>query len=388
MLKKLPVLAACLILAGGIQAGPSYGEVGPVGPDHAAMKSPARNGAYVLEMPGLVNGEKHTTISGAKKTIWDGIVIRQSKVRDNGTIEIPPGGIYTTVRCGNWKPFDNEKIYIGATPYYYINQKTARNVLHNVTFKKGEVIPMNPNKTRGWELSAINTDTYWVDGPKDATFKVVKSTGNYYGSTFDVEDGAQFGDAGADGTAIKAKEYNREGFYPMTEDDFTDYSALTTKVAAGGRSYVIVDNITPDTVTVKEMGTDVVTDAYVSPNEPTIAMYGAGDKFKVGNAEVEVTNVGADTVAIRLTEDGQTIDKTFGPFNAETKAKLFLSEKVRDLFWILSPSGKEIVFLNVNKPDGPFADGKASLVAYNDVLDVQDGTDFPADPRFALRPES
>lgn len=65
-----------------------------------------------------------------------------------------------------------------------------------------------------------------------------------------------------------------------------------------------------------------------------------------------------------------------------------MSEKTRDLFWLLSPSGKEIVFLNVNNPAGPFVDGKASLVAYKDVIDVQDGTEWPLDTRFLARPET
>ena len=111
----------------------------------------------MLDLPGLVNSEKHTTISGMKKTIDDGIVIRKSRIKSDGTNVIPPAGIYTTVRCGNWKPFDNEKIYVGPTPFYYINQRSARTVLQNQVFQLGEVKPMNPNKTRGWELTAINT---------------------------------------------------------------------------------------------------------------------------------------------------------------------------------------------------------------------------------------
>ena len=55
----------------------------------AVMQSPARDGAYVLELPGLVNSEKHTTISGMKKTIDDGIVIRKSRIKSDGTIVIP-----------------------------------------------------------------------------------------------------------------------------------------------------------------------------------------------------------------------------------------------------------------------------------------------------------
>ena len=193
---------------------------------------------------------------------------------------------------------------------------------------------------------------------------------------------------GANGKALAAESYQKPGFYSITESDSADSGILSTSVAAGGRSYVIVDEITPETVKVREMGTDTCTDAWISPAEPLIASYAKGDKFTIGNASVEVTNVTADSVSIRLTEDGKSVDKTFGPYNDKTRARLFMSEKTRDMFWILSPSGKEIVFLNVNSPSGPIADGKASLVAYKDVIDVQDGTEWPLDTRFVARPET
>ena len=380
MFKKVPALAICLLMACGVEA---WGASRP-----AVMQSPAKDGAYVLELPGLVNGEKHVTISGAEKIIYDGIVLRKTRIKMDGTIVIPPAGIYTTVRCGNWKPFDNEKIYVGPTPFYYINQRSARTVLQNQVFQLGEVKPMNPNRTRGWELSGISTNTYMMPGAFGATFKLVKTTGNYYGSTFEVETGPAVTNDGANGKALAAESYQKPGFYSITESDSADSGILSTSVAAGGRSYVIVDEITPETVKVREMGTDTCTDAWISPAEPLIASYAKGDKFTIGNASVEVTNVTADSVSIRLTEDGKSVDKTFGPYNDKTRARLFMSEKTRDMFWILSPSGKEIVFLNVNSPSGPIADGKASLVAYKDVIDVQDGTEWPLDTRFVARPET
>lgn len=380
MVKKFSVLSLSLSL---VCAADAWGASKPV-----YMQSPAVDGAYVLELPGMVNGEKHTTISGAQKTIHDGLVLRKTRIKSDGTIVIPPAGIYTTARCGNWRPFDNEKIYVGPTPFYYINQRDFRTVLQNVEFQLGEVKPMNPNKTRGWELSSISTDGYFMPNAMSATFKMVKSTGNYYGSTFNVIMGPAVVNDGANGKAASAKNYQKAGFYTMTDSDFTDMNLIGNNVAAGGRTYVIVDEITPTSVKVREMGTDGVVDAWISPSEPLIASYAKGDKFTIGNASVEVTNVAADSVSIRLNEGGKTVEKTFGPYNDATKAKLFLSEKTRELFWLLSPSGKEVVFLNVNELAGPIAGGKASLVAYKDVINVQDGTEWPLDPRFMARPES
>lgn len=74
----------------------------------AMMASPQPNAAMVSSMPGLVNGEKAMTIAGKEKTIWDGIVLRATRIKANGTLVIPPAGLYTTARSGNWRPFDNE----------------------------------------------------------------------------------------------------------------------------------------------------------------------------------------------------------------------------------------------------------------------------------------
>ena len=48
MFKKVPALAICLLMACGVEA---WGASRP-----AVMQSPAKDGAYVLELPGLVNG--------------------------------------------------------------------------------------------------------------------------------------------------------------------------------------------------------------------------------------------------------------------------------------------------------------------------------------------
>ena len=50
--------------------------------------------------------------------------------------------------------------------------------------------------------------------------------------------------------------------------------------------------------------------------------------------------------------------------------------------------GKVAVHLNIRQSDKPIADGKVSLVAYNDVVEVNDGSVWPADTRFLARPET
>lgn len=349
----------------------------------AVMASPSPSAAMVIGMPGMVNGVKLKTISGVVKTQWDGVVLRKTRVTSKGVV-IPPSGAYITIRSGNWKPFDNEPITLGGKPFYYINQRSVRDVLHDVTFTPGETKAMN-HKSRGWQLTQVEKDPFFMEGGYVATFKLVKATGNYYGEAFPVMAGPRVNNDGSNGVAA-AKNYEEAGVSERKGrlDDFI----MGKNVSADGRTYVVVDSVTPDEVKVREMGTDSITDAWISASAPMMASCRAGDKFVVGDAEVQVTMISNDAATILISEGGKTVEKTFGPWNADTRSKLFLSETVRDSFWTLSPSGKQIVHLNVNGKESPLGNGKVSLVAYKDVIDIQDGSLWPYDPRFIARPET
>lgn len=379
MLSKTALAAACVLLACGTEASAASRP--------AMMASPQPNAAMVSAMPGLVNGEKAMTIAGKEKTIWDGIVLRATRIKADGTLVIPPAGVYTTARSGNWRPFDNEPVRLAGKPFYYINQRSVRDVVHDVTMVPGQVIPMNADKSRGWELASIATDTFFLPDSYSATFKLVKSTGNYYGTAFPVTLGANVSE-NANSGKFATGYFEKAGRTKPGADDPLDMFAIGNSMAISGRSYVVVDEITPEYVKVRELSSDSCSDAWISATAPTIASYAKGDTFTIGNARVQVTDVGADSVTVAVTEDDKTVTKTFGPWNKETRNKMFLSEATRELFWVLSPSGKEIVHLNVNNPEGPFAGGKASLVAYQDVYDVRDGSDWPYDERFRVRPET
>ena len=297
---------------------------------------------------------------------------------------IPPSGVYTTVRSGNWHPFDNEPISLGGKSFYYINQRTERDVLHDVTFRPGEMKKMN-HTSRGWQLTMIDRNPFFLDEAYSATFKLVKATGNYCGEAFPVMVGPKVNNDGANGVAAK-EYYEKAGISERTGR--LDTFIMGKNVSADGRTYVVVDSITPKEVKVREMATDSITDAWISPSAPSIKGYAKGDSFTVGKARVDVVDVKSDSVTVRISEGGKSLEKTFGPWDAEHRGKLYLSEQVRDQFWTLSPSGKELVHLNVRAKEGPFAGGKVSLVAYQDVIDVQDGSPWPFDSRFIARPET
>ena len=62
------------------------------GSERVTMQSPAKDAAYVSLLPGMVNNHKLKSYLGTAHTANDGIVIRQSYIKD-GKIIIPPGGL-------------------------------------------------------------------------------------------------------------------------------------------------------------------------------------------------------------------------------------------------------------------------------------------------------
>jgi hypothetical protein len=173
--KAFATLAVSMLICGN-----AYGAIES---DRAVMLSPAKDGAYVVKMLGLTNNKKIVLLNGARKTIHDGIVIRASKV-ENGKIIIPAGGMYTTSRCSNWWSFNDHTFTAAGKLYHFITDEFQQDVVKNVTMKKGEMVFGNEAKTRGWQLTYLGGTPYGVEGAQNLEFKIVKTTGNDYGTPF------------------------------------------------------------------------------------------------------------------------------------------------------------------------------------------------------------
>lgn len=158
-LRAIGKTAAAICLAVAMSGVAMAGDA----PDRVVMQSPAKDAAVLAKMQGLVNNRKAKTLSGLSRTINDGVVIRKSTIKD-GKIIIPPSGLYITVRSTNWHPFDNEPLTLAGKTYHAITDRYVRDVIRNVTMKKGQVLPSNANKSRGWELSSVENDTYGIEG--------------------------------------------------------------------------------------------------------------------------------------------------------------------------------------------------------------------------------
>ena len=384
-LKTVGKLSLALLLAASLN-GVALAGVAPV-EGSAAMKSPANNAAVVAKLIGLVNNRVEKTALGTVRTINDGVVIRQSYIKD-GKIIIPSEGLYTTSRSSNWYPFDNEPITFAGKTYRVIVDRYVRDVVRDVVMKEGDVITSNADKSRGWQLMYVEGwSTYGLADGKEANFKIVKTTGNYYGAAFPVHVGSSITNDASDGSLVKGSKQPAGHTVPDEVNNLSRFD-YGNNVATVGRSYVVVDKIDEkNNVYVREFGTDSCTDLYVSTSEPTYGSYACGSTFMVGDAKVSVKNVGKDSVNVTITEKSGAV--TTKKLYIESKNSKWLMQSMveRDKCYVVSKDGKTLVHLNI-RPGNPFKEGKVALVAYTDVNLVQNGSDWFTDTRFLARPET
>lgn len=371
-------LCFAFTLALGVQA---YAEEGRV-----LMESPSKDGAYIVKMPGFVNNQKIKLLDGSRKTINDGVVIRKSEVKD-GKVIIPPSGLYTTSRCSNWHPFNDHVFTIAGKPYHFITDEYQQDVVKNVTLKPGEKVFGDANKTRGWQLASIDKKPFGIDGGHMAYFNMVKSTGNNYGNPFIIVAGenitptATMGDYAKNGSGLK------EGSYSGNEQRDPRPFLVGNNVATNSRSNIIIDSLSPDEAKIKELITVSTARAFISPDAPVVGSYGKGETFKLGNATVEVTEIGPDSATVKITEGNDVVTKEL---KADKESlKLFPASRAvcNDMF-VRTKDGKKIVNLNPRNEGGPFANGKVALMAHDNVIDVPAGGTWAADDRFIARPET
>lgn len=382
MKKSLSVSA--LLLAVAI-AAPALAADDPMN-QNASMQSPSTDGAYVVRMPGFVNNLASKNLSGARPRINDGVVIRKSFVQD-GKVVIPPEGLYTTSRSGNWHPFNDHQFTIAGKKYHFITDEYQQDVVKNVTMKPGDMIFSDPGKTRGWKLQTIDAKPFGIDGGHMAYFKLVKATGNNYGNDFIIVDGFNIPPVATDGTYVKDGSGLAEGATSGLEQRDPRKQFVGNKVATNNRSVVHVDSVTPDEAKIKELVTISTARALISPNDPVMGEYGKGDTFKLGNATVTVDNVGADSATITIAEGDNKTTKELKVSPEELK--LFpASRSVATDMYVLSKDGKYLVNMNPRNEGGLFKDGKVALMGYSDVVDVHYGDKWGADDRFVARPET
>lgn len=379
-LASLSILAVMAAGGLGVQAaGAAAPEQGRV-----LMSSPAKNCAVVAEFPGIKNVTTQSYIR--KITLNEGLVIRQSRI-ENGKIIIPPSGLYYTTRTPKSGVLQGDKVLILGKLYEFVDQATKLDVITNVWVDKKKGVPFGDG-TKHLELSILAMGANGFPVP-NATFKILKQSGNYYGVAFPVATSNLFTDITSgklnNGSGRKA------GVYLPTDkgQDFeTEYYA--SSVAVSGQTYLVADKVTPKGAQVKEFATGALRYMLLSPEAPVEALMGIGDKITGGGFTLEVTEVGANSAQVKLTcqKSGQSWSKRLGPLTADVLKYMPVDEEKRAAFILRDPADRAQVQLNIYKAGGAFQNGKVQIALYKDLIKLGNPSPWAMDTRFIYRPDT
>jgi hypothetical protein len=380
--KWLAVAAAVVLAAASLGALPAA--AGTAETERALMKAPATDCAVVAEFPGIKNV---TTKSYIRKiTLNEGLVIRQSRIED-GKIIIPPSGLYYTTRTPKSGVLQGDQVLILGKLYHFVDQATKLDVINDVWVDKGGGAPFGDG-TKVLKLARLQMGANGFPAA-NATFKILKQSGNYYGVAFPVGTSELFTDitSGAlnDGTGRKAGSYlpDQKG-----QDFETEFYA--SSVAVSGQTYLTAADVGPKGGKVVEFGTGAQRWMLLTEKDPKEALMGAGDTLAGGGFTVKVTEVGSNYAKVELTDkgSGKTWTKKLGPLTAEVLKYMPVDEEERERFVLRDAKDRAQVQMNLYKAGGPFKGGKVEIALYHDLFKLGNPTRWAADERFLFRPDT
>ena len=340
-----------------ILAGPARAEA-PV-----LRTAPAQDCAVVTSMPGFPRMQASSLVEKEILMEGEGVVIRQSAVKD-GKIVIPPAGLYYTVRTdyatlGFWRwPLANYPVLLLGKKYYLAATSHNYGVKRDFVVKKGEAIPY------GLAMSALEfsqNETSW--GPdslyRAATFRVLKPSGNYFGASWAVTAGGPF--------ARKAKDAVAGAQRP--DDIFFQENPLTST----GTSYLILKDVDRKQATVAEWAFSEVRTVDLA-DQAVASDVAIGETMQVGQYRARVVSIdqALKTAQVALVDgSGATVaEKVLGPLTDKVLA--LLPSNDRDLeSLLLKRDNVEVGLAAYNNPFGET--GKVKLVGYVGTLQTTMG---------------
>lgn len=348
------------------------------------MTAPAKNCAVVAEFPGI---QDVTTKSYIRKiTLSEGLVIRKSRI-EGGKIIIPPSGLYYTTRTPKSGVLQGDKVLLLGKLYQFVDQSTKLDVITNVWVDKKKGVPFG-DATKRLRLSKLAMGANGFPVP-NATFQILKQSGNYYGVAFPVATSNLFTDITSG--KLNNGSGRKTGTYLPTDkgQDFeTEYYA--SSVAISGQTYLVADKVTPKGAQVKEFATGALTSMLLSPNQPVEAVVGVGEKVKGGGFTAEVTKVGPNWADVKLTCDksGAAYTKRLGPLTADVLKYMPVDEERRARFILRDPADRVQLQLNIYKAGGAFQNGKVQLALLTDLVKLGNPSPWAPDKRFIYRPDT
>ena len=339
----------------------------------ALRKAPASNCAVVTRMPGFPRVQTSSLVEPEILIEDEGVVIRQSFIKD-GKIVIPPGGLYYTVRThwtkGEWRwPLANYPVLLLGKTYYLADTSHNYGVKKDFVVKKGEAVPYGMGVS-ALELSFVDTSWGQWSRNQSPTFRVLKPSGNYYGSQWTATSGGPFARKSEDALAGK----------PLPDQIFYQESLL----ASVGSSYVVVKDVTHTQATVVEWVFSEVKTVDLAERAVTSAV-GVGESLALGTYKAKVVSIdpaGKTAQVVVLDAKGTTVaQKTLGPLTDQVLSLLPSNDK--ELATLLLKH--DHVEVGLAAYNSPFAQaGKVKLVGYTGTFQTTMGGAWKDDPRFII----
>ena len=353
--------------------------VGPVavqGPVSAVRGSPAKDGAIVNNMAGFPIVESSDLVDKVIRMGPEGVIIRNSTIKD-GKIIIPPAGIYYTIRTGGARfPLTNHPVLLLGKTYYVGGVDIKCGVKRNFEIKLNEAVPFGgdwgldyavelSSITSSWGLTKDAPTTYYA-----ATFQILKPSGNYYGSTFPASGATNFARSAQDGLA--GKELGPGFTY---QDD---------PIAGGKSTWIIVKTVEKDKAFISEAGACLVATSEIGDKAYAYSL-GIGQSGDLGKYKAKVTaldNAGK-TVKVAIVSADMTekvlAEKTLGPITPEMLARI--GSSIED--YAKLQLKYEDVMVGLDALNAPFAtSGTVKLVGVSGLFAVTQGQPFKLDPKW------
>ncbi len=381
--KTLAGLGVLAVLAAGALIPPAAGAAAPA-EKRALMTAPAPNCAVVADFPGMQNVKTKSYLR--EITLNEGLVIRQSRI-EGGKIIIPPSGLYYSTRTPKSGVLQGDKVLVLGKLYQFVDQATHLDVITNVWVDKKKGVPFGDG-TKRLELSKLEMGANGFPVP-NATFQILKQSGNYYGVAFPVATSKLFTDITSgklnQGTGRKAGTY-----LPTDKGEDYEVQYYASSVAVSGQTYLIADKVTPKGAQVKEFATGAMRYMLLSPNAPVEALMGPGDKITGGGFTLQVTEVGPNFAQVKLTcaQSGQSWSKKLGPLTAEVLRYMPVDEEHRANFILRDATDRAQAQLNIYKAGGAFQNGKVQIALYTDLIKLGNPSPWTPDKRFIYRPDT
>lgn len=382
-MKKSHILG---LLAGGLVLT-ALSPAGAQGAESALCEAPARSAAIIAKVPGFKSYDLDLYIG--KRTINEGVVIRKSHI-DKGKIIIPPEGLYYSSRLGSIGTMTGLDVVMLGKRQPVVNEEYEYIIVKNRKLKLGESLKLHEDGSRLLQFTASKGHPYG-NAANSATVRIMKASGNYYGTNFTVAISPTLKD-------FSSGKYNDglglpEGRYPLPADKTSPLqhnTYFTSSTYPSGQSYLIAEKAGMDEISIKEFGTPSLTRIWLSSAPRISGAYAPGDSAAAGGARVDVLAVSPSAVSLRLTEEnGSVTEKTFRGLDDSSVLDYLPSSAHDRAKWQLnSPDGKISVQLAMLRPGGVVQNGRVFLDIYTDIYEIGNPQEWPSDPRFLARPDT